>query len=246
MSQAAPYLSVVVPAWEEEARIGDGLGRMLAYLEGRSYSWELIVVEDGSRDRTKALALEILGGRPNARLLSYPERRGKGFGVRQGVLASRGRFVLFLDLDLSVPIETVEPALADLERGWAAVIGSRRLPASEIRAPQAWWRRAGSRIFSALQRGAGLTDFSDTQCGFKALEGEAARRLLARCEIDGFMFDVELLALLAAEGARIKELPVLWEDAAGSRFRPVPDSVRNFADLFSLWRRLRHVRKGAR
>ena len=214
-----PELSLIVPMYNEEGRIAAKLPAILAFLKDKPYAWELIAVEDGSRDRTKEMVLKAFQGVRQARLLSFRENRGKGFAVREGVLASRGRFVAFIDLDLAVPVSAIDRALELLRLGHDGVIGSRLHADSRILRRQPLVRRIGSRVFNALRRRIVPSRFPDSQCGFKAFRGELARKVLAGARIDSFLFDVEWLSLFERSGARLFEMPVDWTDVDGSRFR---------------------------
>lgn len=230
---AAPALTVIIPAYNEEQRLPQHLGPVLAYLRQHYPDFELLVVDDGSHDRTAEAVRAALAGEPRARLLAYTPNRGKGYAIRHGVQASRGDSVVFLDADLSTPIEEIPRALERLQRA-DIVIGSRDLPASEVRVPQPLFRRLASEVFRwARNLLLGLWRIADTQCGFKAFRGPLARRLFALGQVDRFMFDVEILYLAMRAGLRIEELPVHWQDAPGSKVRFWPglrDMVRD------LWR----------
>ncbi len=230
---AAPGLSVIIPAYNEQQRLPQHLGHILAYLREHYPAFELIVVDDGSRDQTADAVGAVLAGEPRARVLAYQPNRGKGYAIRHGVLASRGERVIFLDADLSTPIEELPRALERLEQA-DIVIGSRDLPNSNIKVQQPLFRRLASEIFKwARLLMVGLWRLSDTQCGFKAYRGPVARRLFGLAQVDRFMFDVEILYLADRAGLRIVEMPVQWNDAPGSKVRfwqGLRDMVRD------LWR----------
>jgi dolichyl-phosphate beta-glucosyltransferase len=238
---APPALSVIIPAYNEQDRLPQHLGPMLAYLREHYPSFELIVVDDGSTDQTAARVRAALGGEPRARLLAYQPNRGKGYAVRTGVGASRGTSLVFLDADHSTPIEEVPRALACLAQA-DVVIGSRDLPGARIHVPQPPFRRLASEIFKWTRIAlVGLRRLSDTQCGFKAYRGAAARDLFARSQVDRFMFDVEVLYLAERAGLRIVEMPVEWTDVSGSKvqfWHGLRDMVRD------LWRIRRLHSKG--
>jgi dolichyl-phosphate beta-glucosyltransferase len=230
----AVALSVIIPAYNEARRLPPHLGAVLAYLRARYPDFELIVVDDGSRDETAAAVRAALAGEPRARLLAYRPNRGKGYAIRTGVLASRGARVVFLDADLSTPIEEIPAALERLERA-DVVIGSRDLPASDIRAPQPFYRRLASEIFKWVRYlMVGLWRIHDTQCGFKAYRGGVARQLFALAQVDRFMFDVEVLYLAERAGLRIEEMPVRWTDAPGSTVRFWEGMVHMVRDLWRI------------
>jgi dolichyl-phosphate beta-glucosyltransferase len=239
--QPVPDLSVIVPAYQEAARIGPSLEAVLRYLRGQPWTFELIVVDDGSRDETAKVVDARIAGAPEARLISYRPNRGKGYAVRTGVLASRGRWVVFLDADLSTPADEIPAALAALQGGVDVVIGSRRHPASEIVVRQPMYRRLATAVFARARRLiVGLRQYSDTQCGFKAMRGEVARALFRRAVINRFMFDVELLYLAEKSRLVVREQPVRWTDAPGTKVRLLEGVVNMIRDLV----RIRWVHRG--
>jgi glycosyltransferase involved in cell wall biosynthesis len=239
--EPTPELTVIIPAYQEAARIGPTLEAVLAYLRAQPLSFELIVVDDGSRDSTAEVVGVFLADVPEARLIGYQPNRGKGYAVRAGVLASRGRQVVFLDADLSTPPEEIPAALAALEAGADLVIGSRRHPRSEIVVHQPLYRRIATAIFGGTRRLiVGLRQYADTQCGFKAMRGDLARTLFARTVINRFMFDVELLYLAEKAGLTVREQPVRWTDAPGTKVRLVEGVVNMVKDLV----RIRWVHRG--
>lgn len=248
MTQAGPgappadvALSIIIPAYNEARRLPPHLGSVLSYLRAHYPAFELIVVDDGSRDDTAAAVRAALADEPRARLLAYQPNRGKGYAIRTGVLASRGAAVVFLDADLSTPVEEIPAALERLKQA-DVVIGSRDLPASDIRAQQPLYRRLASEIFKWVRYlMVGLWRISDTQCGFKAYRGPVARQLFALAGVDRFMFDVEILYLAERAGLRIDEMPVQWTDAPGSTVR-FWDGLRDM--VRDLWRiRRMHPRR---
>ncbi len=230
--------SVVVPCFNEERRILPTLERIVEFLSGRDRTWEVVVVDDGSVDRTCACVRERFADQPAVRTLRYESNHGKGFAVCEGVFASRGDLVLFSDADLSTPIEE----LAKLERhaaaGFDVVVGSRVAPGSRILTPQPARRRLSGLVFRSLVRALALTTVRDTQCGFKLLRRVAVEPILRRIETEGFAFDVELLARAERAGLRVAELPVEWSDSGGSRLRLVPDALHMAMDLLRVRRLL--------
>ncbi|MBI5712531.1 MAG: glycosyltransferase family 2 protein [Chloroflexi bacterium] len=215
-----PSLSLLIPAYNEAKRIAPALDRVIEYLRAQSYSWELLIVDDGSRDETASLVAKRIEGIPNAKLIAYQPNRGKGYAVRMGMLAAQGRWVIFLDADLSTPPEEIDHALRYLNDGYEMVIGSRALPDSQIEKKPPLFRRLATSIFDLVKHlMVGLWQYSDTQCGFKAYKQEAVRPLYERAVIDRFMFDVEILYLAERKHLRVKEMAVRWADAAGSKVR---------------------------
>jgi dolichyl-phosphate beta-glucosyltransferase len=228
------FLSVVIPACDEEARIGKTLRAVRAYLESRPYASEIIVVGDGCRDRTCQVASEYLRGRDGDRVLDRAENRGKGFSVAEGVAASRGRFILFSDADLSTPIEELEKLLPEAERGADVVIGSRALPESDVQVRQNRLREGMGKIFNVFVRLFVLRGIKDTQCGFKLFKREAALDIFPRLALRGFSFDVEALYLARRRGFRIVQVPVIWRNSPTSRVRLVRSSAAMLRDLLRI------------
>lgn len=231
-------LSIVIPAFDEERRLGPSLAAIRAWLTGKPFATEIIVVDDGSSDRTSAVAREGLTGFPGFRLIRLETNRGKGCAVRTGILASAGDIILFTDADLATPIEELDKFLPRLDEGWDVVIGSRAIPGSDIRVRQARPRQAMGKFFNRLVRRFILKDFRDTQCGFKAFRRPAALDLFTRLKTSGFAFDVEVLVLARRLGYRIAEVPVVWRHSPPSRVRIVHSSWQMLKELWRI-RRLR-------
>lgn len=232
-------LSVVIPAYNEEARLGPTLEAVLAYFDRRGRAGEVLVVDDGSADRTAEVAGRRAARDPRVKLLSCGANRGKGFAVRTGMLAASGARVLFTDADLSTPIEDVERLEEALARGWDGAIGSRRRPGARIIAAQPPARRVMGAVFRGIVSLAALRGYWDTQCGFKLFRREAARRIFAELATPGFAFDVEVLLRARRAGLRIAEVPVRWKDSPASRVRPMRDSIRMLSEILNLRRRLK-------
>jgi dolichyl-phosphate beta-glucosyltransferase len=225
---ATCYLSIVVPAYNEESRLPATLKRMAEYLAARDFSYELLVVDDGSRDETRKVVREFASTRNWVRLVQYdndknrPVNRGKGYAVRQGVLASSGRDVLFSDADLSTPIEEIEKLLPFIARGECDIaIASRALPESKLAIHQPWYREMMGRSFNKVVQQIIGTSIVDTQCGFKAFRGEVARKLFSLAQIDGFGFDTEIIYLARKFRYRVHEIGVTWRHQDDSRVNPL-------------------------
>jgi len=224
----APFLSIVVPAYNEENRLGPTLKRIKEYLASQEYTSEIIVVDNASRDRTIEVAREA-----GVEVIEEP-RRGKGAAVRTGMLAARGEYVLFSDADLSTPIEEVEKLL-DRVRGEADVaIASRGLPGSNLVKRQPWYREIVGRVGNLLVRMMAVRGIADTQCGFKLFPREIARRVFPAQRLTGAAFDVELLFIVQHNGWKIAEVPVTWIDSPDTRFSRVRDSLDALKDLFRI------------
>jgi dolichyl-phosphate beta-glucosyltransferase len=237
------FLSVVIPTYNKRARIAATLEGVAAYLAGKPFRSEIVVVDDGSTDGTAEAARAALAGRGPSRVLGRGHNLGKGASVRDGVLAASGEIVLFCDDDLSTPIGELDKALAGLEAGADVVIGSRAHPGSEIRVRQRRPREWLGKAFNVLVRLFVLRGYRDTQCGFKAFRRAAARDVFTRLRTPGFGFDVEALVLCRDLGYRVAEIPVAWCDARPSRVRLFRGS---WGMLKELWRIRRQARRDAR
>ncbi len=232
-----PYLSVVVPAFNEERRLPGTLPRIVAYFEKAGLDAEVLVVDDGSSDSTARIASEFLRGH-RGRLLRNPENRGKGFSVRRGVLESAGRWVLLTDADLSAPVEE-HAKLADAVRGHDldVAIGSRALDESRVEVRQNFVRQFMGKSFNRIIRVMTGLRFRDTQCGFKLLDRERTKPLFDRMVVDRFAFDVEFLFLCDRFGLKVREVPVVWRNSPVSRVSLVGDPVNMFFDVARVrWR----------
>ena len=239
----APFLSVVVPTYGAEARIAATLGAIRSYLAGRSFAAEIVVVDDGSPDRTAEAARAALAGGPPSKVLARGVNLGKGASVREGVLASSGQVVLFTDDDLSTPVAECDKLLAAIGAGADAAVGSRALAGSEILVRQPRPREAMGQAFNLLVRLLVLGGYPDTQCGFKAFRRDAARAVFSRLRAPGFAFDVEVLVLCREMGFRVAQVPVVWSDSRPSRLRLFRGS---WGMLKELWRIRRRARRRAR
>lgn len=215
-----PELSVVIPAFNEEKRLGASLERALAYLGERGLTHEILVADDGSRDRTAAVAATF--AERGVRLLRSAENKGKGDAVRRGVLASRGHRVLLSDADFSTPIEDLGKLEARLSEA-PVVIGSRAVEGSDVRVHQPLFRELMGKTFNKLIRVLAVGGLNDTQCGFKLLDGEVAREVFAEMVTRGFSYDVELIWLARRAGYRVVEVGVVWIDSPDSRVHPLRD-----------------------
>lgn len=235
-----PQLSVVIPAYNEAHRLGATLDRVTAYLDQRGLEHEVLVVDDGSTDGTPDLVRS--SSAPAVRLIEQGANRGKGAALRRGVADSRGRRVLLCDADLSTPIEELEALEARLDDGAAVAIGSRSVAGSDVRRRQPRYRELMGKTFNRLIRLLGVRGMADTQCGFKLLDGELARRLFPGILTDRFAFDVELLWLVHREGHRVDEVGVTWIDSPDSRVHPVVDAAAMLRDVLRMRWRHRHGR----
>lgn len=236
-------LSIVVPAYNEESRLPKTLDSIFAYLQVRPFRAEVIVVDDGSSDRTSEIGSNRRQKYPNLRLISNGENRGKGFSVRHGMLEARGEIALFTDADLSTPIEEADKLLAALrEGGYDAAIGSRAIDRSLIEVHQSVIREQAGIFFNRLVRWIMGIELSDTQCGFKAFRTERTRIIFEQQRVERFGFDPEILFLAKRHGLRVAEIPVRWSHDAGTKVDVAADGIRMFLEL--LWIRWNAVQGG--
>jgi len=227
-------LSIVIPAYNEEARLPATLETVIAYVRASNFDFsEIIVVDDGSSDGTGALVERT----PGLHLLRNPGNRGKGYTVRHGMLEAKGEWILYTDADLSTPIAELEKLCAALKRENADVaIGSRALDRSLVGVHQSAFRELSGRAFNLFMRLVTGLPFRDTQCGFKLFRASAARQIFSRQKLDGFSFDVEDLVIAKSLGYRAIEVPVVWNNVEGTKVSMF-SGVQSFVDLLAIrWR----------
>lgn len=236
--KAAADVSIVVPAYAEERRIGRCVSELRRLAADFPRLKEVIVVVEPSGDRTAEVARESAEGDVLVRVRENTRHRGKGFAVRTGMLEASGGIIFFMDTDLSVPLRYVAPFVAHLDAHprTAAVMGSRRHPQSVVSKRQHFLRERAGRAFNHAVRALGLSPSKDKQCGFKAFRRDAARDIFTRSQIDGFAFDTEILLLAGKLGLRVDELPVEWINDEETKFRPLSDGWRSFRDLLRVRR----------
>ncbi|MBI9113070.1 dolichyl-phosphate beta-glucosyltransferase [Maridesulfovibrio ferrireducens] len=239
------YLSVVIPAYNEQERIADTLYTIKEFLSKQPYKSEIIVVDDGSRDWTTEVVktVDIYGSEMKAQqvsaIMENVKNVGKGFSVARGILRTCGKYILFSDADLSTPIEEINKLLPILEQGCEVVIGSRKMKESEVE-KKPFYRELMSIFFNSVVGLFAIRGIKDTQCGFKAFRSEAGKEIANRQKLYGFSFDVEQLFIARKLGYCIKEVPVKWSHAEGSTVDPIRDSIRMFIDVM----RIRFLHRG--
>ncbi len=210
-------LSVIIPAYNEEHRIKITLEAVFNYFVRQNYSWEAIIVSDGSKDLTVQMVSEFISNKPEFNLIANTVNHGKGYVVRQGMLAATGDFRLFTDADNSTSIEQIEKFLSYFDEGYDIVIGSIEVEGAEINEHAQWYRRILGKYSKYIIRIiAGLWNIHDTQRGFKCFTAQAAGEIFSRTKIDRFGFDIEVLALAKKMGYKIKEVPVIWNNPGNS------------------------------
>jgi len=235
-------LSIVIPAFNEESRLGDSVREVLAYIKREKLDAELIVVDDGSRDKTCEVAKNSCAEFPEieTETIRYEMNRGKGYAVKIGLQASNGSIALFSDADLSTPISELPKLVETIRNGENDVtFGSRALDRTLIGTHQPWRREQGGKVFNLIVRTATRLPFWDTQCGFKAFDMKKFRPLLNVMQIDRFGFDVEFLYVANYHRLRLKEIPVRWNHCDGTKVSVFRDSLRMFNEV-------RQIRRNAK
>jgi dolichyl-phosphate beta-glucosyltransferase len=229
----SPELSILIPAYNEEALIGSTLDGLKAYLSARPESYEVIVVDDGSQDKTSICIREWQKqNNVDLHLLINEQNMGKGFSIRRGVMESHGRFIIFIDADLPYELYAIEDFLHALQSGYDLAIGSRVLPGSQVKGVPVL-RYISGQIFSWMVQTVLFQGLPDTQCGFKSFRSEAAREIFRRLTIGGFGFDVEMLFVARKLKLAIQPVPVhMIDHRHRSRVRLIIDSFKMFANLF--------------
>lgn len=226
-----PYLGVVVPAYNEEPRLGATLQRIREYLEQTGWTWRVLVVSDGSTDGTERIAREFADGDNRFEVIAYQPNRGKGHAVRVGMLALDAEWRLLCDADLATPIEEVEKLFAS---GAPVAVGSRALDRSRLEVRQPFYREWAGRAFNKAVQLLGVRGIRDTQCGFKLFRGDVAEQVFSRCHLDGYGYDFEALMLARAFRHEIAEVPVRWRHQEGSKVRLLRDGLKMLWDLVVL------------
>jgi glycosyltransferase involved in cell wall biosynthesis len=245
MSATAPDLSIIIPAYNEESRLPATLERIAAYLQTSGRAAEVLVVDDGSKDRTAAVAESFRSKLPSLRVVSNGVNRGKGYSVRHGMQEARGSVTLFTDADLSAPIEEAGKLIEALTNCDVA-IGSRAMDRSLISVHESPFREFAGIIFNKIVRIILWLPFVDTQCGFKAFRRETCRIMFEQQTIERFGFDPELLYLARHHGLRAVEIPVRWGHSPATKVSMLRDSMQMFIDVFTIrWNSLmgRYPRK---
>ena len=228
-------MSVVVPAYNEEKRISLSLPLIYRSLTRRFSRFEIIVVDDGSSDRTAEKVLEFSQhGHPEVRVIRYVTNRGKGCAVRTGMLAAQGDIILFSDADLSTPMDELDRLKKVLDQGYDLAIGSRALKDSKIELRQPFYRVVMGKTFNKIVQVMALPGVWDSQCGFKMFKRASAKELFGSSRIDGFSFDVEILFLARKRGMVFREVPVRWKNSPESKVSPISHSLQMLRNIIFL------------
>jgi len=241
-----PEISIVIPAFNEALRLPASLDRIEGFLKTSGLSAEVIVSDDGSRDATAEVVRQRAATWPQLKLVSSGKNAGKGAAVQLGMAEARGRYRIFSDADLSVPIDDLEKLLRPLRAGAGVAIASRGLKDSQVELHQPWYRETMGKVFNRLVWIFVLSGVHDTQCGFKAFTAEAADRVFPALQTRGFGFDVEVLYRAQRAGYRIAEVPTRWINSPQSRVHPIRHSTIMFLELLAIPGRVRkHPTKGS-
>ena len=222
------YLSVIIPAYNEETRLPKTLEEIDKYLKKQNYDYEIMVVNDGSKDKTVEVAKSLIPKIKNLKVTGYEKNRGKGYAVRFGMIEAKGDFRLFTDADNSTSIEHLEKIWPEFKKGFDIIIGSRDIKGAVLDPPQPWIRKLilgeGFRLYRKIILG--LWGIEDTQCGFKCFTKKATEKIFPKCRIDRFAFDPEILVIAKKLGSEIKEIPVYWKND--------PESKVKFKSIFKM------------
>lgn len=232
-----PYLSIVIPAYNEQYRLPATLERLRAYLDRQAYSYEVLAVDNGSTDATPTVVRQAASAWPQFRFLCL-EQRGKGIAVKVGALSASGERVMLCDADLSMPAEEIERFLPLLGDHDIAIATREGLGSKRVGEPE--YRHVMGRVFNALVRSLAVPQFQDTQCGFKCFTRASVEAIFPRLTVYGWGFDVEALYLAQKYGLKVAEVPIVWYYQADSRVDPVRDTLRMMVDVLRVrWNDLR-------
>jgi len=228
------HLSVIIPAYNEEKKLPKTLGEIDDYLRKQNYDSEIIVVSDGSKDKTVEVAKNLMSEIKNLRVIEFKKNQGKGFGVKEGMLGALGNFRLFTDADNSTPIFQIEKMWPEFEKGFDIVIGSRDIRGAILDPPQPLFRRFTGEVFKYLRKIiVDLWEIEDSQCGFKCFTKRAAENIFPKCKINRFAFDPEILLVGKKLGYKIKEIPIYWKNDLQSKVK-LKSMVKMLLDLFKI------------
>jgi len=229
-----PDLSLIIPAYNEEARIGKSLDRILRFLDSQPYASEVIIVDDGSRDRTAEMVKEHFGGHPGLKLHRQPDNLGKGMAVQQGMLLGSGKYLFFSDADLSVPIEMLPVFITHLENQSDLAIGTRQKSGAVIEIHQPRHRELMGKFYTNLSNSMLGVPVSDFTCGFKGFRRDIAKDLFSRQRLGNWSFDAEILYLAHRKGYRIAEIPVMWRNDDATKVKLWKDVITSFLGLVQI------------
>jgi len=229
------HLSVIIPAYNEDKRLPKTLKEIDKYLNKQNYDYEILVVNDGSKDKTAEVVRCLTPGVKHLRLIDNKENHGKGYVVRQGMLEAKGEYRIFTDADNSTSIDQIEKMWPEFKQGYDIVIGSRDVKGAVLNPPQSWLRNVilgeGFKLIRKII--IGLWEIEDSQCGFKGFTDRAANEIFPRCKINRFAFDPEILVIAKKLGYKIKEIPVYWRNDLQSKVE-FKSMIKMLIDLFKI------------
>ncbi len=231
------FLSVIIPAYNEEKRLGATLTAIYEYFHEKALDYEVIVIDDGSIDGTERVAIESkIAELGELKVVTNAGNEGKGFSVKRGVELSKGDYVLISDADLSTPIDEFEKLFSEIRSGYDIVIGSRGVKESDVKVHQPWLREHMGKVFNACVKILLLKDYRDTQCGFKLFKGNIIREIIEEMHITGFCFDVEILYIAKIRKFKVKETGVIWKNSPQSKVDIINTPLSMFYDLMRIRR----------
>ncbi|MCX7991067.1 MAG: glycosyltransferase family 2 protein [Proteobacteria bacterium] len=226
-------ISVVIPAYNEELLIADTVKNIAKYLTDNKYTWEIIVVNDGSKDRTEEILKELSHKINQLKIIKHKINEGKGKSVKDGIFLSEGRVILFTDADLSAPMENLKGMKEELDKGSDIVVASRLAEGAKIK-KRPLHRKIIGRMFNIIIGVIGFRGVKDTQCGFKLFKSDVAKEIFKKSRINGYAFDVEILHIAKIRGFKIKEYPVLWIDREDSKMKIIRDAFRMLREVLKI------------
>ena len=239
--EAMPRITVIIPAYNEAHRILPTLSSVTDFLDARFTSWNVLIVDDGSTDKTAEVVSTFARVHPRVMLYRLAKNTGKGAAVRLGVSRAAGRLILYMDADGAIPIGELDKLLPQVEEGIPIVVGSKSFPGKGLGHDFKWYRLVMGRVFNFFVRLFLIRGIHDSQCGFKLMEHDAAKAIFELQTRNGFSFDLEVLYLAKLLGIAFREVPVRWSNVEGSRIHLVRDSITMFADIFKI--RFQHSAK---
>ena len=232
------WLSVVIPAYNEEKRIISSLGKIIAFLQTKKIDYEIIVVDDGSKDNTVNIIKHVFENK--IKIIANNKNRGKGYSVRSGFLSANGKYLLFSDADLSTPIEEAVKLLRAVNDNFQVAIGSRALKDSDVQVHQPIYRELMGKVFNVLVKLICFRGIKDTQCGFKLFTAKAGKEICKLQRLERFSFDVEMLFIARKKGCKISEVPIKWANDPETKVGAIKDSINMFKDLLIIrWNNFR-------
>jgi len=235
-----PQVSIVLPIYNEASVLEENLGRVIVHMEALGRSFELVCVDDGSSDASLSILEAFQARDPRLRFTGLPSNQGKGAAVRQGMLLAEGEAVIFMDADLSTPLDEVAGFLGALDSGYDVVIGNRRAAGSEITRNQPWIRETLGRGFTLLTNALLAPGVRDFTCGFKAFKQAASQSIFKRSTLNGWAFDAELVVIAKEQGLKLAQVPVAWHDEDGTKVRILNAVLGSLKDL--IWIASKRIR----